>query len=153
RRQNRQHETGYPFLHKRLLSVNNSSRAARKEKLRFAKPFGGLPMARHHRYFMQYPRRMEYLSGNALDSRLREFLSEDIGGLDVTTEATVLPDARARGTLLARCGCIVSGLPIARRVFELLDPRLLWEGEFPAGEKAQPGATLAILTGQARAIA
>jgi nicotinate-nucleotide pyrophosphorylase (carboxylating) len=95
---------------------------------------------------------MNRLSGPELDLRLREFLSEDVGACDVTTEATVPAAARARGTLVVRSACVVSGLPIARRVFELLDPELEWEEVLPAGSCAQTGATMARLTGKARAI-
>lgn len=95
---------------------------------------------------------MNRLSGPELDLRLREFLSEDVGPCDVTTEATVPASSRARGALVARSGCIVSGLPIARRVFELLDSELAWEDDLAAGSRAQTGATLARMTGKARAI-
>jgi nicotinate-nucleotide pyrophosphorylase (carboxylating) len=95
---------------------------------------------------------MNRLSGPELDLRLREFLSEDVGACDVTTETTVPAAARARGALVARSACVVSGLPIARRVFELLDPELTWEKELAAGSHAQTGATLARMTGKARAI-
>ena len=95
---------------------------------------------------------MDRLAGPELDLRLREFLSEDVGSCDVTTEATVPAAARARGVLAVRSACVVSGLPIARRVFELLDPELIWENELPAGSRAPAHATMAMLSGHARAI-
>jgi nicotinate-nucleotide pyrophosphorylase (carboxylating) len=95
---------------------------------------------------------MDRLSGPELDLRLRDFLSEDVGPRDVTTEATVPAAARARGSVVVRSTCVVSGLPIARRVFELLDPDLVWENELPAGACAQAGAIIAALSGRARAI-
>jgi nicotinate-nucleotide pyrophosphorylase (carboxylating) len=93
---------------------------------------------------------MDPLTGEALDAKLRELLAEDLGKGDVTSEWTVPAEARARGRLIARGACVVSGLPIARRVFELLDPELVWEGEAPAGSSVAPGATLAALSGRAR---
>jgi nicotinate-nucleotide pyrophosphorylase (carboxylating) len=93
---------------------------------------------------------MQPLTGEALDAKLRELLAEDLGAGDVTSEWTVPALARARGRLIARGACVVSGLPIARRVFELLDPELAWEGEAPAGSSVAPGATLAALSGRAR---
>jgi nicotinate-nucleotide pyrophosphorylase (carboxylating) len=95
---------------------------------------------------------MDRLSGPELDLRLRDFLSEDVGPRDVTTEATVPAAAGARGSVVVRSTCVVSGLPIARRVFELLDPDLVWENELSAGSCAQAGATIAALSGRARAI-
>ena len=95
---------------------------------------------------------MMALEGEALDRELARFLAEDVGGRDVTTEWTVPETARARGRLIAKSPCVVSGLPVARRVFELLDPALRWSGEVAAGSQAAPGGTLAALEGKARAL-
>ena len=38
---------------------------------------------------------------------------------------------------LAKSECVVSGLPVARRVFEILDPALSWEDRTPAGSKVR----------------
>jgi nicotinate-nucleotide pyrophosphorylase (carboxylating) len=91
-------------------------------------------------------------SGEALDALLRAFLAEDVGGRDVTTETTVPPGARARGVVVAKSECVVSGLPVARRVFELAGPGLEWTEEAAAGSRASAGATLARLGGPARPI-
>ena len=95
---------------------------------------------------------MERLSGEELDRKLREFLAEDAGLRDVTTETIVPPDARAAGHIIARSECVVSGLPAARRVFELLDRALTWQGEVTAGTRVTAGTTLAALSGEARAL-
>jgi nicotinate-nucleotide pyrophosphorylase (carboxylating) len=92
------------------------------------------------------------LAGAELDERLRAFLSEDVGRIDVTTETTVPPGTRTRGELVAKSECVVSGLPVARRVFELLDPDLAWEEAAAAGAKVAPATPLAYLSGRARAI-
>ena len=90
--------------------------------------------------------------GEDLDALLRNFLAEDIGRFDVTTEATVPRATRTRGELVAKSPCVVSGLPVARRVFALLDPELTWSDEAPAGLDVSPPAILARLSGRARAI-
>ena len=92
------------------------------------------------------------LTGPALDARLRAFLDEDLGGHDVTTEATVPAGASARGRLLAKSPCIVSGLAAAQRTFELLDPELSWTAEAKAGDRVEAGSTLAHVSGRARAL-
>ena len=71
---------------------------------------------------------------------------------DVTTDTTVSREARALGELVAKSACVVSGLPVARRVFELLDPELAWSSEILAGAPVQAGARLAQLSGRARAM-
>jgi nicotinate-nucleotide pyrophosphorylase (carboxylating) len=95
---------------------------------------------------------METLSGEELDRTLREFLAEDLGLRDITTETTVSPDIRTSGHLIARSECVVSGLPIARRVFELLDRALKWQGELAPGTFVAAGTTLATMSGEARAL-
>jgi len=95
---------------------------------------------------------LDPLSPSELDARLRAFLIEDVGTGDVTTDATIAQEARAGAEVLARCECVVSGLSVARRVFELLDPDLAWSGETPAGSRVPAGSRLARLAGRARAI-
>ena len=95
---------------------------------------------------------MERLTGEALNKRLREFLAEDVGAGDVTSQTTVPADARALGEIVARSACVVSGLDIARRVFELLDSELVWTSEALAGAPVPAGARLAQLAGRARAM-
>lgn len=87
-----------------------------------------------------------------LDARLKEFLAEDVGPGDVTSEWTVSESARARGQLIAKSACVVSGLFMAKRTFQLLDPGLCWKEEVAAGSAVPPGTILARLSGRARAI-
>jgi len=95
---------------------------------------------------------MDSLSGEALDAALRAFLAEDVGAGDVTTLATIPASTRAKGEILAKSECVVSGLPVARRVFELLDADVTWTDEVAAGTRVPPRTVLARLEGRARAI-
>jgi len=95
---------------------------------------------------------MDGLSTEELDDRLRAFLAEDLGTGDVTSDAIVPADAGAAAEIVAKSECVVSGLPVARRVFELLDPALSWEEHAQPGSKVVAGTTLARLSGNARAI-
>lgn len=95
---------------------------------------------------------MSPLAEGDLDGRLREFLAEDIGRSDVTTEATVPPGRRGRAEILAGSECVVSGLEVARRTFELLDPGILWEPDVRDGDPVTAGSRLARLSGPARPI-
>jgi nicotinate-nucleotide pyrophosphorylase (carboxylating) len=95
---------------------------------------------------------VDRLAGSALDKRLRELIAEDVGAGDVTTDAIVPSDAHALGELVAKSACVVSGLDVAKRVFELLDPELVWSSETLAGSPVPAGARLAQLAGRARAM-
>ena len=52
-----------------------------------------------------------------LDDLIRRALAEDVGGGDVTTAATIRPELRGRGVLLAKAPMVVAGLDVARAVF------------------------------------
>ena len=95
---------------------------------------------------------MQTLTGEALDAKLRDLLAEDVGSGDITTEWTVPVETRARGRLVARSACVVSGLPVALRTFELLDPGVVWEEQASASASVGADATLALLSGRARTI-
>jgi nicotinate-nucleotide pyrophosphorylase (carboxylating) len=53
---------------------------------------------------------------------VRRALAEDLGWGDVTTEATVRTDQRARGVIVAKSACVIAGVDVAAEVFRQLDP-------------------------------
>src|SRR5690348_4267653 len=55
---------------------------------------------------------------------VRLALDEDIGRGDLTTEATVAPDAIARAEILQKQAGVLCGLPVAELVFATLDLRI-----------------------------
>src|SRR5206468_7150071 len=65
---------------------------------------------------------------------------------------TVSAGTRTQGELVAKSECVVSGLPVARRVFALLDPDLAWEETVSPGSRVGVPTPLAYLSGRARAI-
>ncbi|MFN2386515.1 MAG: carboxylating nicotinate-nucleotide diphosphorylase [Thermoanaerobaculia bacterium] len=87
---------------------------------------------------------------DALDARLRDFLSEDIGGSDVTTDTIVPPGRSGRAEIVAKSDAVVSGLDVARRTFRLLDPEIRWRSDVKDGDSVPAGSRLARLDGPAR---
>ena len=53
-------------------------------------------------------------------------LAEDVGDGDLTTAATVPPDASARARIVQKAEGAVAGLDVAGKVFERVDPALRW---------------------------
>jgi nicotinate-nucleotide pyrophosphorylase (carboxylating) len=83
---------------------------------------------------------------------VRRALAEDLGWGDVTTEATVPPELRARGVILSKCSCVIAGLDVAAEAFLQLDPGCSFERRFKDGDGCQPGDVVAQLHGQASAM-
>jgi nicotinate-nucleotide pyrophosphorylase (carboxylating) len=76
-------------------------------------------------------------------------LAEDVGPGDITTEALVPADARARARIVQKAPGVVSGMHAAESVFRRVDPALRWHGHAPEGEWREDGlvAEVAGLTG------
>ena len=78
-------------------------------------------------------------------------LTEDVGTGDVTTEATVAAEARARGVIVQKQPGVISGLDVADAVFRRLDADCLIE-RGPEGEWREQGAVVMTVTGSARGL-
>ncbi|MDI6710654.1 MAG: carboxylating nicotinate-nucleotide diphosphorylase [Thermoanaerobacterales bacterium] len=87
-----------------------------------------------------------------LDDLIRRCLAEDVGPGDLTTEALVDPGARARGEFRVREDGVVAGLPVAARVFALVDERIVFTPHVAEGTRVTAGETLAVVEGPARGI-
>jgi nicotinate-nucleotide pyrophosphorylase (carboxylating) len=83
---------------------------------------------------------------------VRRALAEDLGWGDVTTEATVRSDLRARGIILAKCSCVIAGLDVAAEVFTQLDPGCTFDQKIKDGERCEHGDIIADVRGQAAAM-
>ncbi|OFW74990.1 MAG: nicotinate-nucleotide diphosphorylase (carboxylating) [Actinobacteria bacterium RBG_16_68_12] len=79
-------------------------------------------------------------------------LAEDVGQGDVTTEATVLPDAVGTAELLVKEPGVVCGLHAAEAAFRALDPDIEFEALVPEGATVKGQVAVAVVTGSERAI-
>ena len=80
---------------------------------------------------------------------VRRALDEDLGAGDVTTEATVAPDQRARGTFLAKSECVVAGLDVSIEAFRQLEPEIVTTWNRHDGDWVSPGETIGTIQGRA----
>ena len=87
----------------------------------------------------------------AIEAIIRLALAEDIGRGDITTEATVTPDAQATATILQKAPGVLCGLPVVEAVFAILDPRVKVEACAEEGSWGD-GRVVARIEGPARAI-
>jgi nicotinate-nucleotide pyrophosphorylase (carboxylating) len=79
-------------------------------------------------------------------------LAEDVGSGDVTTRATVPPDATAVAVITQKAPGVLFGLDIAATVFRELDAELAFTAEAPEGEWREPGGRVATIEGHAGSI-
>lgn len=87
-----------------------------------------------------------------IDDLIKRALLEDIGTGDITTIATVDEDKIIEGTFIAKEDGIICGLPILKRIFEILDLFVTIEFSVFEGNLIQAGETIALITGPARSI-
>lgn len=92
------------------------------------------------------------LNLRSIDALLELAFAEDIGIGDITTEATVPPSQQGVGTIVAKSGGVVAGLPVAARVFDKLDATLAFRALVNDGDKVAAGAPLAEVQGSAKTI-
>jgi len=79
-----------------------------------------------------------------------EFLAEDIGRGDITTQATVGREVRAQGRFLAKENLVICGLEIAEGVFVSLDPDIPeLETNYRDGDEVEEGTIFGTLKGYA----
>lgn len=93
---------------------------------------------------------MNWLDNGEVLASIGEFLAEDIGRGDITTNATVRPDIRGLGRFLAKEDLVVCGVEVAEAVFLHLDAEISEiEAFFNEGEEVGAGTAFATLRGYA----
>ena len=60
-----------------------------------------------------------------MDPVILSALHEDIGDGDHSTLACISPDNRGKARMIAKADGIICGIPVGKRVFELVDPTLV----------------------------
>ncbi|MEW6729867.1 MAG: carboxylating nicotinate-nucleotide diphosphorylase [Acidobacteriota bacterium] len=86
---------------------------------------------------------------NLLYNLIGDFLDEDLGRGDITTQAIVSETIRGRGRFWAKQDLVIAGLEVAEAVFVSLAPNLELEAFVYEGEQVKAGTELARLDGPA----
>jgi nicotinate-nucleotide pyrophosphorylase (carboxylating) len=87
-----------------------------------------------------------------LDDLILQALREDAPLGDVTTEAIISEDAHGRAVMVVKQDGVVCGLPIAAKVFSLLDSEAILEANAKEGEWVSAGKVIAEVKGKLRAL-
>jgi nicotinate-nucleotide pyrophosphorylase (carboxylating) len=92
-------------------------------------------------------------SNLVLDALIRPWLLEDIGRGDRVTQALIVKGSRINSaTWVAKENGVVAGLPIAARVFQLLDAQVEFEVLVKEGAGVMTGETIAKISGPFEAL-
>jgi nicotinate-nucleotide pyrophosphorylase (carboxylating) len=89
------------------------------------------------------------LDQSTIYSSAADFLKEDLGRGDITSQATVRGGTRGRGKFLAKQDCVLCGIEIAEAVFVVLDPDIRMESRHYDGDLLQTGTVFANIEGLA----
>ncbi len=82
-----------------------------------------------------------------LDRLIDLALEEDLGICDVTTQALIPPELQGEAQIRAKQDLVAAGLPVVARVFQKLDPSLVFEPQAAEGQLVTAGTVLARLSG------
>ena len=83
-----------------------------------------------------------------LDQLLQSWLLEDIGRGDRTTQSLLSPNStRGKARWIGKAPGIIAGLPVAARVFQLLNDQVNFVNVTAEGEKCEPGQVVAEING------
>ena len=92
---------------------------------------------------------MPQLKTQSIDQIVRHALVEDIGKGDITTELTVPKDKLISACIVVKEDCVVCGLDVAARAFELADRSIEFKGLVKDGRVVKKGKKIATLQGNA----
>jgi nicotinate-nucleotide pyrophosphorylase (carboxylating) len=87
-----------------------------------------------------------------LDDLILQALKEDAPHGDITTEAIVPEDMKGRAIMITKEDGVICGLPIAAKVFTLLDSETLLEAKVDEGEWVSAGEIIAEIKGKLRVL-
>ncbi len=86
-----------------------------------------------------------------LEKKLREFLEEDIGYKDLTTDNLEI-NAKVKGQIIAKSEGIVAGIPFAIKVFQILQPNIEIKFKLNDGDKIKKGDLVLEIVGDGKSI-
>jgi nicotinate-nucleotide pyrophosphorylase (carboxylating) len=89
---------------------------------------------------------------SAVDKLIKDSLAEDVGDGDMTTQALFPGKVKARAKLIANEDGVLAGLPMFRRVFELVDKNISFEARAVEGATLSSGQLVARISGPATSV-
>ena len=107
-------------------------------------------------YFVLICYHLEIAVMRIIDSKIKHLinlaLSEDIGKKDLTSEAVVENKLTGRAIILARQEGTIAGLPVAKMVFQMVNPAVVFRLLKQDGERIKKGEKVALVQGKVKSI-
>ncbi|WP_336664235.1 carboxylating nicotinate-nucleotide diphosphorylase [Elizabethkingia meningoseptica] len=97
-------------------------------------------------------KRPNYITDKALNTFIKNALTEDIQKGDHSTLATIPADLQQSAKLLVKEDCILAGVELAEYIFKYYDKDLAIDVKIKDGQQAKVGDVAFIVTGSARSI-
>jgi len=95
---------------------------------------------------------MSYVNEFELKNIVKQALAEDIGKCDLTTEAFIPANKKARAEIIAKDNFVVCGLYVAELAFKIQDKAIKFKPLVREGEVVRKGDVLAEVTGKAGSV-
>src|SRR6476661_7819075 len=89
------------------------------------------------------------LDFQSLDSVISAALQEDLGFGDITTQAVVSPNMKARGEFVAKQDFVLAGWPVVVRIFHHVSEKIAIESTCRDGDAVAKGIVFGNLSGPA----
>lgn len=82
-----------------------------------------------------------------LRTMLQDFLVEDVGDRDITSEAIFPMHQKGKGVFIAKGDGIIAGLDIIKEAYHLLDPQIMVDFHYTDGDRVTHGEIIAEVDG------
>ncbi|MCX7842788.1 MAG: carboxylating nicotinate-nucleotide diphosphorylase [Clostridia bacterium] len=87
-----------------------------------------------------------------IDDLIKACLKEDMSLGDITTDNLIGIDEKSSAVLIAKQAGVVAGMCVARRVFEVLDEKIVFKSKAEDGGAVEKGAVIAEIDGNTRTL-
>ncbi len=85
---------------------------------------------------------------DVIEQLISSALAEDIGQGDITTAATIDKDKNGLAQIIAKQKGVISGIEYAKRVFSIVDPDLVFSGDYTNGRDVLVNDTVLTIEGK-----
>jgi nicotinate-nucleotide pyrophosphorylase (carboxylating) len=92
------------------------------------------------------------ITNDLIDEVLIYAIKEDVGSGDITTSSLITEDSISEAAIIAKDDLIISGLPFAERVFQLVDKSLKFKALKKEGKGVREGSVIAKVRGKTKSL-